>query len=177
MKLKLNSRGITLVLALVLTGSLLLALVINKNSSKSEITPSPTTQPTNAVTTPASEASVLGCYVAHLAKDRYTLEITSQVNSAVRASIAYENFNKDSSAGTFVGNYASGILSGMYTFTSEGMNSRRELFFKRDGQDFLAGFGPVTNSGDTEKFTLPLQLSWDQNYRYVKSNNCARSLP
>ena len=161
-----------MVLALVLAGGLFVAFAINKNSSKSEITPAPTTRPTKALTTPASEISVLGCYIAHLAKDRYTLEITSQVKSAVTANIAYENFNKDSSMGTFVGNYVSGLLSGMYTFTSEGMNSRRELFFKRDGQDFLAGFGPVTSSGDTEKFTLPLQLSWDQNYRYVKSSDC-----
>ena len=166
-----------MVLAVVLAGGSLLAFGIHKNSSKSAITPSPSAQPTNAVTTPASEVSVLGCYVAHLAKDRYTLEITSQLKSAVTASIAYENFNKDSSKGTFVGNYASGILSGIYTFTSEGMNSRRELYFKRDGQDFLAGFGPVTTSGDTEKFTLPLQLSWDQKYRYVKSKECSPSLP
>lgn len=166
-----------MVVALVLAAGLLLAFVVNQNSSKSEISPSPTTQPTEKVTTPASEVSVLGCYIAHLAKDRYTLEITSQVKSAVKASIAYENFDKDSSKGTFVGNYASGILSGMYTFTSEGMNSRRELFFKRDGQDFLAGFGPITSGGDTEKFTRPLQLSWDQNYRYVKSIDCSPSLP
>ena len=177
MKLKLNARGISVVLAFVLAGGLLLAFAINKNSSKSEITPAPTTQPTKAVTTPASEVSVLGCYVAHLAKDRYTLEITSQVDSAVTANIAYENFNKDSSKGTFVGTYTSGILSGTYSFTSEGMNSKRELFFKRDGQDFLAGFGPVTSNGDTEKFTLPLQLSWDQNYRYVKSSDCSHTLP
>ena len=166
-----------MVLALILAGFLLLPFVVSTLSSKSEITPSPSIQPTKEVTSPASEVSVLGCYIAHLAKDRYTLEITSQVKSAVTASIAYENFDKDSSKGTFVGNYASGILSGMYTFTSEGMNSRRELFFKRDGQDFLAGFGPITSSGDTEKYTRPLKLSWDQNYRYVKSNDCSPSLP
>ncbi|MEI9907029.1 MAG: hypothetical protein WDO06_03180 [Actinomycetota bacterium] len=157
MKLKLSARGISVVLALVLVGGLLLTFVVNKNSSK--------------------EDSVLGCYVAHLAQDRYTLEITSQVKSAVMANIAYENFEKDSSKGTFVGKYTSGVLSGMYTFTSEGMNSQRELFFKRDGKDFLAGFGPVTSSGDTEKFTRPLQLTWDQSYRYVKSKDCSPSLP
>ena len=166
-----------MVLALVLAGGLLLAFAVNKNSSKSEITPSPTTQPTKVVSSPSSEVSVLGCYVAHLAKDRYTLEITSQVNSAVMANIAYENYEKDSSKGTFVGTYTSGILSGNYSFTSEGMNSKRELFFKRDGQGFIAGFGPITSSEDTEKFTRPLKLSWDQNYRYVKSNDCSPSLP
>ena len=166
-----------MVLALVLVAGLLVVFVLNQNSSNSEISPNPTTQPTKEETTPTSEVSVLGCYIAQLAKDRYTLEITSQVRSAVKASIAYENFDKDSSKGTFVGNYASGILSGLYTFKSEGMNSRRELFFKRDGQDFLAGFGPVTTSGDIEKFTLPLQISWDQNYRYVKSNDCSPFLP
>lgn len=177
MKLKWNARRITVVLALVLAAGLLVAFAVNKNSDQAKVAPSPSTQPTKAVTTPASEVSVLGCYVAHLAKDRYILEITSQVKSTVMADIAYENFEKDSSRGTFVGSYTSGILSGMYTFTSEGMNSHRELFFKRDGQDFLAGFGPVSTSGDTEKFTLPLQLSWDQNYRYVQSNDCSPSLP
>lgn len=175
MKLKLSARAIivVLVLVLVLAGGLLLGFALSKNSSKSGISPTSSDQSSQLPTTPASEVSVLGCYIAHLAKDRYTLEITSQIKSAVMANITYENYEKDSSDGTFVGNYTSGILSGMYTFTSEGVNSQRELFFKRDGQDFLAGFGPVTTSGDTEKFTLPLQLSWDKNSRYVKSNDCS----
>lgn len=166
MNIKLSSRAITLILVIVLVGGLVMALAVNRNSDKPEITPSPT-----------AEVSLVGCYVAQLGKDRYTIDITSQVQSAIKADIAYENFQKDSSRGTFVGGYSSGILSGMYAFTSEGMNSNRELFFKRDGQDFLAGFGPVTFSGDTEKLTRPLKLTWDQKYRYVKSADCSPSRP
>ncbi len=177
MKLKLSARVITVILVLVLAGGLILVFTANKNSGKSEINLSPTSQPTKVITTPATKVSVVGCYVAHLAKDVYTLEITSQVKSAVKANIAYKNYEKDSSKGTFVGNFNSGILSGMYTFTSEGLSSRRELIFKRDGQDFLPGFGPVATSGNTEKFILPLKITWDQNSRFVKSKSCSPALP
>ncbi len=55
------------------------------------------------------------------------MDLTYHDNSTVTGNLAYQPFQKDSSKGSFVGNYENGILHGVYTFTSEGMDSEREL--------------------------------------------------
>lgn len=115
---------------------------------------------------------ITGCYLASLSKDKYSLRITHQNGIYVSAEIAFENAQKDSSRGAFYGKFSDGILSGTYFFSSEGMNSRRELFFKRDGKGFYSGFGPVEVVGDFERLVRPLALTWDKSYMYELSTNC-----
>ncbi len=67
-ELKLSARVITVILVLVLAGGLILAFTANKNSGKSETNSGSTSQPTKVITTPTTKVSVVGCYVAHLAK-------------------------------------------------------------------------------------------------------------
>ncbi|MEJ0001892.1 MAG: hypothetical protein WDN09_01770 [bacterium] len=55
-----------------------------------------------AVLPPAPE-SITGCYVAHLAQDVYTLHVNSQDLDMFSGTLAYDNFEKDSSHGTFSG--------------------------------------------------------------------------
>lgn len=121
------------------------------------------------------KANVVGCYVAKLAKDRFVLDITEQNGGDIEAKIAYLNFEKDRSTGTFIGTYEAGILDGIYSFTSEGMDSRRELIFRQVKNGFISGFGPIEMVGEVEKLKRPLDLTWNSTFIYVPSSDCTFS--
>jgi hypothetical protein len=122
----------------------------------------------------AAAANVKGCYFAEANNDLFIMDLTYHDNSTVTGNLAYQPFQKDTSKGSFVGTYENGILHGVYTFTSEGMDSERELYFKRDGQGFLPGSGPVeVINNKFEKLQRPLQLKWDSEYKYKPGEECA----
>src|SRR3989339_844990 len=81
--------------------------------------------------------SVLGCYVARLSKDVYVLKINSENSDSVSGVLAFNNYEKDSSSGTFTGTYKDGILLGDYFFNSEGMDSEMQVVFKKEGDTLV----------------------------------------
>lgn len=87
--------------------------------------------------------SILGCYIAGTAKDVYTLNIQSETGENVLGTLAFKNFEKDSSSGTFSGTYNNGILLGDYAFQSEGTDSVMQVVFKKTGDNFIRGYGNV----------------------------------
>ncbi len=94
------------------------------------------------------EESILGCYaVTNSVGDRYTLNIGSQQGSVVSGGLEFYNYQKDSSIGTFNGLYKNGILLADYSFRSEGMDSVMQVAFKRSGNDFIRGYGPLNDDG------------------------------
>lgn len=120
----------------------------------------------------AQTTKIIGCYVATLKEDKYILNVTSQENNLITGNIAFMNSNKDSSSGAFKGFYTNGILTGIYNFNSEGMHSKRELFYKGDKTGFNPGFGPVISQGNTENLKRPLSLTWELKYQYLPSTAC-----
>ena len=119
--------------------------------------------------------SIVGCYVGKLARDNYLIDVTAQDNNKIIGTIAYLNFQKDSSHGEFQGTYTNGILNGLYIFESEGMTSIRELFYKGDRRGFVEGYGPAEMKGDISYFTRPLQIKWQDAFTFTPSQEC-RSL-
>ena len=119
--------------------------------------------------------SIKGCYVARLEKDVYSLAILSQNGESFEGTLVFKNFEKDSSSGTYKGTYKNGILLGKYSFQEEGTNSVMEVIFKKQGSDFIRGYGPLNEAGDgfanlddiTYGFFAPFKAS---------SENCATSL-
>jgi len=91
--------------------------------------------------------SIEGCYVSRTDKDVYTLNIKNQDAASVSGTLAFKNFEKDSSSGNFAGTYNNGILFGDYSFASEGMDSVMEVAFKKEGDAFIRGYGPVIDQG------------------------------
>jgi hypothetical protein len=122
--------------------------------------------------TPPKE-NVVGCYIGTLANDRYILNITSHVGTSIKAKVAFLNSQKDQSKGELVGSFYGGLLNGIYTFASEGTISRAELFFKKDGLGFRAGYGPIETTGDLSKFVRPLSLSWEMKYSFLPGKDCS----
>lgn len=121
------------------------------------------------------QGSIVGCYKAIIAKDVYTLSITDEINSLVNGTLTYNNFEKDSSSGTFIGTYKDGILMGDYSFDSEGMHSVRQVIFKKDGDNFVQGFGSAKMVNDKEVFTDLSTISYDSKNIFIKSESCSNS--
>jgi len=109
--------------------------------------------------------SIRGCYVAHLAKDVFTLEVQTQQGENVSGILDINNYEKDSSSGTFNGTYKDGILFGEYSFRSEGMDSVSQIIFKKEGNGFLRGYGKVDDLTGTT-FTSLKDVQFDSSYIY-----------
>ena len=112
--------------------------------------------------TPPEEENVLpvtGCYVATTGGDVYTLHIISQEGEIVSGTLDFNNFQKDSSHGTLVGTYRNSILLGDYSFTSEGTDSVMQIVFKRVGDNFVRGYGPLDTTGT--RFSDLSQITYD----------------
>lgn len=120
-----------------------------------------------------SNSSIKGCYIARLAKDVYTLRIDSYSNPSIKGMLSYNNFEKDSSAGTLIGTFDGTILFGDYSFESEGMNSVRQVMFKKIGNTFVQGYGITKSDGDKESFDDVSKVTYDSKSTFTKSNDCA----
>ncbi len=119
------------------------------------------------------EDSIVGCYVAHLAKDVYVLDITSQQGELFEGNLNINNYEKDSSTGTLDGTYKKGILLADYTFLSEGVVSVGPVVFKKTGDSFIRGYGPTNETGDRFSDTNPIKF--DSSVVYYPSKSCATS--
>ena len=145
-----------IILTIVVIGLIAIFVWPHRND---QVTPAPVTQ----------NDSVVGCYVATIAKDVYTMKIESQDGISVSGTLAYKNFEKDSSSGTLVGIYDGGMLLGDYSFASEGMDSVAQVAFKKTPDGFVRGFGPTETMGNKEVLTDTSNLSYDNSPTFVKT--------
>ena len=113
---------------------------------------------------------IIGCYVAHLLKDIYTLRIDSQKGETFSGELSYNNYQKDSSSGLYSGIYKDGILLGEYSFDSEGMHSTRQVIFKKENNNFVEGFGDYDKSG--ENFIDVNSVTYDPNTTFISTSDC-----
>ncbi|MFA6520411.1 MAG: hypothetical protein WCT44_02260 [Candidatus Paceibacterota bacterium] len=123
-----------------------------------------------------TETSIKGCYVAHLEKDIYTLVIQSEKDGAVTGALAYNNYQKDSSSGSFTGTFKDNILLGIYSFDSEGMHSNSQVIFKKVGDSFMQGFGTVKVVGDTSSIDPISSVEYNPKSTFIKSENCLEKI-
>lgn len=115
-----------------------------------------------------SSDSIFGCYVNRIGKDMYSLRLDSEENGQLAGSLSYQNYQKDSSSGTFAGEYDNGILLGDYVFSSEGMQSIRQVVFKKEGSSFVEGFGPTETKDGKEMLKDPKSATFDSKSAFVK---------
>ncbi len=120
---------------------------------------------------PSGVASTIeGCYISHLAKDVYTLKVENETNGNFTGKLSFQNFEKDSSSGTYVGTYKDGILLGDYSFRSEGMDSVMQVIFKKTGETFVRGYGDLIATGD--RFADINKITWDPNQTFTLTTVC-----
>ena len=153
----LNKKILLIVILIVIAAGLLFAA--NRMTRPADVIDQPITA------TPAQ--SMKGCYSATIAKDVYTLTITSDENTQIVGTLVYKNFEKDSSSGTFTGTYQDGMLVGDYVFMSEGMTSVSEKVFKKTDAGFVQGSGDMGVEGDRSFFIDKSTLTFDGSLTFV----------
>ncbi|MBI5139743.1 hypothetical protein HZA26_04000 [Candidatus Nomurabacteria bacterium] len=122
---------------------------------------------------PAVSNGILGCYMATLSKDVYTLKVLSQSGENFQGTLQFKNFEKDSSSGKFEGTYKEGILLGNYSFQSEGMDSVMQVIFKKSGDAFVRGYGDMDETGT--HFADLNNITYDTSYVFKLSPDCGAS--
>lgn len=137
----------------------------NKNAPTEDIQ-------TAVVSSPQDTAPISGCYVATLGNDVYTFTIDSDSNGSVNGTLAFNNYEKDSSSGTFTGTRTGDILLGTYSFDSEGMYSLRQVIFKKIGDTLVEGFGAVKVVDNKEVFEDTSTVTYDPKSTFIKSDAC-----
>ncbi|MCH5683018.1 hypothetical protein LWM68_01205 [Niabella sp. W65] len=126
---------------------LIAALLFACNNSSQQSKES-TTDPANAVTGKIAPAIGEQCYLFVAAKDTYALKLNI-VDTSVKGTAVFKNHEKDSSHGTVEGHLSGDILRLWYSFQSEGMNSVRELYFKKEGHNLVTGISSEATRADT----------------------------
>jgi len=120
------------------------------------------------------EDSILGCYVANLGKDIYSMTLLRENEGNVSGMLAFNNYEKDSSSGSFEGTYNDGILLGNYSFDSEGSHSDMQVVFKKVGDTFVRGYGDEKNQRDDGTFIDLSKINYDVNSTFIKDVDCTR---
>ena len=90
------------------------------------------------------------CYHGMVGNSSSLLQISQQSATDIKGSLIFQNYEKDSSYGDFVGKYVDDKLTVSFTYQSEGTESVREVIFTKDGKN-LAGDG--FNYAPTEECT------------------------
>lgn len=158
------TKNTKIVIAVILI-IIILGFVYYKKSDTESVVVSPTPiSPIVPTPTPVATGEVMGCYVATLAKDVYTLDISKQEGENVEGRLAFKNFEKDSSSGSFKGTYKNGILIGDYTFNSEGSTSVMQVAFKKTADGFARGYGDM--NADGTRFADVNKLTYDSAYTF-----------
>ncbi|MCX6447058.1 MAG: hypothetical protein NTX10_03175 [Actinobacteria bacterium] len=80
-----------------------------------------------------NDTNLATCYHGTVGNSSSLLQISEQSDSDIKGSLIFQNYEKDSSYGDFVGKYAGNKLSASFTFQSEGTESVREIIFTKDG--------------------------------------------
>lgn len=118
------------------------------------------------------ENPLLGCYIATLSKDIYVISLVSDSGNKVKGMLAFNNYEKDSSSGSFDGTYNDGILLGTYSFDSEGTRSDMPVIFKKVDNGFVRGFGDTQFVNGVESFKDISSIKYDTTYTFTKNLNC-----
>ncbi len=117
----------------------LLALVA-MSCQRSNPEPETTIESTSERGTNTSEMKSEQCYMYVVGKDSIRLQLNRQGNR-VSGRITFDNFEKDSSKGSVSGQKVGDTLKLVYDFESEGMQSKREMYFLETGGELRMGLG------------------------------------
>lgn len=96
------------------------------------------------------------CYRYATVNDTIELKII-QKGDSVTGTLVYMLKEKDKNRGTIQGIMKDGILMADYTFQSEGVQSIRQVVFKKEGNSFVEGYGDF-NKLESLAYNTSMQL-------------------
>lgn len=99
------------------------------------------TQParTDQTTIATVQQTLSGCYVYTSGKDSVLLHI-NQSGDHVSGKLVYNFYEKDRNSGTIDGSLQGDTLLATYSFMSEGMSSKRQVTFVKQGNALREGY-------------------------------------
>ncbi len=152
--------------------ALLLVLIALSIWKASTLIPEPL--PSRTLTNSASPTptDLSGCYVNWNDTNKYTLKILTFEDRKFTAFVGYYNDGFDSSSGNYVGSFNNQILDGIYSFSAEGTENKRELVFKYVDNEFIAGFGKYKVVDGVELLTSITNVKWFEKYTYSPATDC-----
>lgn len=100
------------------------------------------------------------CYENITGRDTVRMRVEIFPN-VVNGSITYNYFEKDKNEGIFEGRLNGDTLIANYTFSSEGMQSHRQVAFLLRDSVALEGFGPVEEQAGKMVFTNLQKLKFE----------------
>ena len=99
----------------------------------------------------AEETKSISCYRYINNRDTVILK-TALINGFLTGILEYKFYEKDRNQGTIQGKMNGDILFADYSFSSEGTVSRRQVAFKKIGENFVEGYGETQNINGKEVF-------------------------
>jgi len=93
----------------------------------------------------------LNCYSYTNNKDTAMLN-TVLTNGQLTGTLIYNLFEKDKNIGTIQGVMKGDLLIADYTFNSEGVQSVRQVAFKKSGNTFIEGYGMTETKNEKTIF-------------------------
>lgn len=91
------------------------------------------------------------CYLHVQGSDSIKLSIESH-HGQVEGKLDFRFYEKDKSTGTIQGEIKGDTVFANYKFTSEGMESNREVALLKKENSFVIGYGEILNSGNKDIF-------------------------
>jgi hypothetical protein len=144
------------------------------NGNDTTATKDTTAQPTpiderNNTTFPGEPVTdVSGCYVQLLKRDTMVVKL-EQDGDELSGKLTFDNYEKDGSQGTVRGRKEGDLIKLVYSFTSEGMNSVMDVYFKVKDNGLIRGVGDVQTKGDKSYFVNPEEVQYPGNGRFEKT--------
>jgi hypothetical protein len=99
----------------------------------------------------ATKKDVQACYHYINKKDTIVLK-TITVDGFITGMLMYNLFGKDKNQGTILGQMKGEVLVADYTFISEGVQSVRQVAFKKLENSFVEGYGDIGNIDGKDYF-------------------------
>jgi hypothetical protein len=127
-------------------------------------TSKPETEKTSANVEP------IACYQYASANDTISLKLI-YVGSSITGTLVYKLHEKDKNMGTIQGSMKGNILIADYTFMSEGVQSVRQVAFKKEGDQMTEGYGDVTETNGKTVFRNEDSLQFNDKFS-LSAINC-----
>ncbi len=99
---------------------------------------------TSSQQTDTKKNSPINCYSYTSANDTINLKVI-HIGNSITGILVYSLKEKDKNKGTIQGHMRGDTLLADYTFMSEGIQSTREVAFKKEGNSFVEGYGNFKN--------------------------------
>ncbi len=98
-----------------------------------------------------TKTSLLNCYRYINSSDSFFLQ-TISANGNITGTLVYNFHEKDRSKGTIQGRMDGELLIADYSFYSEGVQSVRQVAFKKNGNAFIEGYGDAEDKNGKSIF-------------------------